>query len=61
MTEAPNDRQLQRLNAVRGKDMKDIHDCTVCGKDLDPGRKHTDTCGERCFGVLCDWQRRGLA
>jgi hypothetical protein len=38
-------------------DMQDIHTCVVCGKRLAPGRKHVDTCGERCFKKLLVAQR----
>ena len=38
-------------------DMKDIHKCVVCGKDLKPNRKHVDTCDERCFKRLLKVQR----
>lgn len=38
--------------------MADIHRCVICGKDLEPARRHVDTCGERCFRTLLRQMRQ---
>jgi hypothetical protein len=57
----PTARALVRLAKYRDKDMADIPECVVCGKDLEPKRQHVDTCSDSHFNVLCEWQRRGIA
>lgn len=39
-------------------DMRDIHQCVVCGRTLKAERRHVDTCGERCFKRLLVQQQR---
>lgn len=42
-------------------DMKDTHQCIICGRWSAPDRKHVDTCGERCFKRLLVLQRDSFA
>lgn len=39
------------------RDMAQIFECVICGKDLSVPRQHVDTCGERCFQELLKQQR----
>ena len=47
----------ERMRASEGKNMADIHACVICGRDLEPGRQHVNTCGASHFRVLCQLQR----
>jgi hypothetical protein len=39
--------------------MAQIHNCVICEKRLGDDRTRLDTCSKKCFGKLCDAQRRG--
>lgn len=36
----------------------DITNCVICNKELIANRKHTDTCGNRCFTKLISLQNQ---
>lgn len=35
-----------------GCSMRDVINCVICERRLDPDRQHVDTCGEKCFNKL---------
>jgi hypothetical protein len=42
----------QRMRDSDGKNMADITQCVICGRDLAPDRQHVDTCGNTHFRAL---------
>jgi hypothetical protein len=48
------DHALDPVSTGCRHDMKEITNCVICEKRLDPGREKVDTCGKVCFKKL--WQ-----
>jgi len=48
------------MSSTKNKDMKDIHKCVICGRNLKHSREMVDTCGRNCYKKLLKKQRIAL-